>query len=207
MRQSHKVLEALALAVLVGCGDGTGEGDRTAAGERDTLSVVNPAGEEPGEAPSCSAAGLEHDESSPPGLPEPVSEMRRAIFEAAAACDYERLEALALEGGTEFTYSFGGNSTPAAYWRELEEGGQDPLAMLVRTLALPYARDTYDVEPTVLFVWPSAYSDEATGFDWLALEGLYSDEEIAIYINEGGFMGWRAGITEDGDWRFFVAGD
>jgi hypothetical protein len=41
----------------------------------------------------------------------------------------------------------------------------------------------------------------------MALEGLYSDEEIATFINYGSFLGWRVGITEGGDWQFFVAGD
>jgi hypothetical protein len=185
-------------AVLIaGCG---GDGGDTADPDRsgDQADVGRP---------TCSAAGLEWDESPPPGLPPPVAEMREAILEGAVACDYARLEALALEGGTSFSYSFGDDSSPSAYWRTLEGQDEDPMAMLVRTLALPFARETNDLPPLILYAWPSAFSEGATGFDWLAVEGLYSDEEIASFIEQGAFLGWRVGITEDGDWRFFVAGD
>jgi hypothetical protein len=207
MKQCHKVLgawmlAAWVLAVVVGCGDRASERERS--GLPDTSSAVATADTRStgGDRPTCSAAELEPDESDPPGLPAPVGEMRRGILRAAVACDYERLEALAFEGGTTFAHSFGGDSTPAAYWRALEEHGEEPLAMLVRTLALPFAREESDV-----YVWPSAATDQATGFDWMALERLYSDEEIATFINYGSFLGWRVGITEGGDWQFFVAGD
>jgi hypothetical protein len=212
MKQGHKVLGAWVLAawvlaawasaVVVACDERARQGEES--GSPDTSSAAEATADtmsDAGERPTCSAAGLEPDESDPPDLPQRVSEMRRAILRAAVACDYERLEALAFEGGTMFAHSFGGDSTPAAYWRDLEEGGEEPMGMLVRTLALPYAREG-DV-----YVWPSAASEQATGFDWMALEGLYSDEEIASFINYGSFMGWRVGITEEGDWRFFVAGD
>jgi hypothetical protein len=60
-----------------------------------------------------------------PGLPAPAAEMRRAIAEAAAACDYEALERLALSDGM-FTYSFGEGEGPAAFWRDGEARGRSP---------------------------------------------------------------------------------
>jgi hypothetical protein len=73
----------------------------------------------------CSAAGMSAELAEQAGLPAPVAEMRRAIAEAAAACDYEALEGLALSDGT-FTYSFGGGERPAAFWRDGEARGRSP---------------------------------------------------------------------------------
>ncbi len=193
---------ALAAAVAA-CGGGAekpgGAASDTTAADSARLTV---------EARSCSAAELDPvAEAEPGGLPSSVAETRRAILRAAAACDYDRLEALALQGGHAFTYSFGDNARPAEYWRGLEAAGEDPLAMLVRTLSLPWARETLEVEPFAFYVWPSAYlidSDEAA---WEAVAGLYSPEEIETMREYGGFIGYRVGITEDGEWRFFVAGD
>lgn len=155
----------------------------------------------------CSAAGVDPSPARLERLPSAVAAMRDSILEAAIACDYGRLEALALAGGPIFVYSFGVVGRPADHWRELEAGGEEPMAMLVRTLSLPWARETLEVEPHVYYVWPSAYLIEATPADWRALERLYTAEELEAMREYGGFIGWRAGITETGDWRFFVAGD
>jgi hypothetical protein len=79
--------------------------------------------------------------------------------------------------------------------------------MLVRTLSLPWAREALEVEPFVFYVWPSAYLVDADEAAWAAVAGLYTAEEIETMRDYGGFIGWRVGITEAGEWRFFVAGD
>ncbi len=160
----------------------------------------------PREPPRCSADTLQPDVSPPEGLPVPVSDMRRVILEAAANCEYERLEALALGGDIVFLHD-ADTLPPAAHWRELEGRGEAPLALLVRTLELPYARQSYDTDPRVAYLWPSAYKDGATGFDVFALKGLYSDAEIGRFIEQGSYTGSRVGILENGDWWFFVPGD
>jgi len=189
--------------VAAGCGGGperdAGAPDQdTAAPDTAAIAV---------ETPACSAAELDPHAPEQAGLPPAVAEMRRAIVRAAVACDYDRLESLALQGGAAFTYSFGDDARPAEYWRENEAAGEDPIAMLVRTLALPWARETLDIEPFVYYVWPSAYLIESSDEDWAALGALYSPEEIDLFRDYGSFIGWRVGITETGDWRFFVAGD
>jgi hypothetical protein len=190
------------LWALLACGGGdAGQPDAaepdTVAG-RDTVAL---------ETPSCSAAGLDPHQAEPAGLPPPVAEMRRAILRAAVACDYTRLEELALAGEDTFIYSFGADSQPAEHWRDLEASGQRPMAMLVGTLALPFSREIFDIEPYLLYVWPSAYLVESTDEDWAALAELYSPEELELFREYGSFIGWRVGLTETGDWRFFVAGD
>jgi hypothetical protein len=159
----------------------------------------------PTELATCSAAGLSAELESQAGLPAPVAGTRLTIAEAAVACDYERLEELALAGG-DFIYSFGGNVPPtpgeaAGFWRDEEERGSDTLANLVNLLELPYAKKGGD------YVWPSAFKDDPTDADWEALEAIYSAEEIAGFQEFGGYAGLRVGISPDGGWKFFVGGD
>lgn len=158
--------------------------------------------------PTCSAAELDATaEATPGGLPAAVADTRRAILRAAVACDYDRLEELALSGDAAFTYSFGDDDRPAEFWRQLEATGEEPLSILVRTLSLPWARESLEVEPYVFYVWPSAYLIDADDAAWEALAGLYTPDEIELFREYGSFIGWRVGITEAGQWRFFVAGD
>jgi len=196
---------ALGIAAALAAGCGGGQDREAGPGEPDTLAAETAAIAV--ETVTCSAAGLDPAAPEQAGLPPAVAETRRAIVRAAVACDYDGLESLALRGGAAFTYSFGDDARPAQYWRENEAAGESPMAMLVRTLSLPWARETLEIEPYVYYVWPSAYLIESTDEDWAALAGLYSAEEIETMRDYGSFIGWRVGITETGDWRFFVAGD
>jgi uncharacterized protein YceK len=133
------------------------------------------------------------------GLPEPVQRTHAALVEAARAGDYEALRPLIP---AEFSYTFGGpvEGGPIAYWRQIEaEGGESPLDILDRILAMPYTlyRGTY--------IWPFAYDkqpDELTAHERRIL-GEFADDFGA----GSGYLGWRAGIEPDGRWAFFIAGD
>jgi hypothetical protein len=128
--------------------------------------------------------------------------MRRRIVAAAVACDYEALVRLSRENGEEFNFSFGPGEDPAAYWRQQEREGQPTLALLVRVLNLPYAKDG------TLYVWPSVFRVGAKDADWKALEGLYPPKTLAEWRRmEDGYLGLRTGIHEKGDWMFVVGGD
>jgi hypothetical protein len=133
------------------------------------------------------------------GLPEPVQRTHAALVEAARAGDYEALRPLIP---AEFSYTFGGpvEGGPIAYWRQIEaEGGESPIDILDRILAMPYTlyRGTY--------IWPFAYDkqpDELTAHERRIL-GEFADDFGA----GSGYLGWRAGIEPDGRWAFFIAGD
>ncbi len=143
-------------------------------------------------------------------LPEPVAEIRKAIWGAAIACDYEELERLALERGEGFTFSYGGGTSPAEFWRSVEEAGtEDPLPMraLATILAMPFTRNE-----SGSYAWPTAYEESPSDDAWQALaeSGLYSQaevDEMRSPTGTGGYLGYRTAITADGDWQFFVAGD
>jgi hypothetical protein len=163
-------------------------------------SLVIPVGED------CSAANYPADPTAVQDLPAPVTEMRRSIVAAATACDFERLAELAQAG--RFTHSFGNGGDPAAFWRKAEADGE-PLGRLVQFLNRPFA--TRPAGDVTQYVWPRAYAYES----WAAvpaeareeLRPVYGTEDFKRFERFGSYNGYRIGITADGDWVFFVAGD
>lgn len=155
-------------------------------------------------APDCSAVGLPMP-AEQDGLPAPVAETRRAIAAAAIACDYRALEAL---GGTDLNTSFGGGGFQnLPLW---EGQGEGQLGTLIELFDTPYATQDFEDLPRY-YVWPSAFVfdswEEIPPADLEALHSIYTDEELDQIAGFGSYAGWRIGITEDGEWRFFVAGD
>jgi hypothetical protein len=57
------------------------------------------------------------------------------------------------------------------------------------------------------WVWPEAYADAPSDEAWEELSGIYPPDQITSWREQGQFLGYRVGITPDGDWQFFVAGD
>lgn len=157
----------------------------------------------------CSAAGLSAPPEPQPALPAAVAATRRAIAEAATACDYGRLAELAGGGRRPFTAAFGGASDVAAHWQRTEQAGDEPLRYLVGLLERPFARR--ELDGTAQFLWPSAYAydrwRDVPGEEREALRPLYDDEDFESFERFGGYAGYRVGIAADGEWLFFVAGD
>lgn len=200
------VLATLAL-VLGGCG-----ADGSEVAEPSTTGSTTTTGQEDPKA-TCSAARLSEDVPEPEGLPAPVAMMRKEILKAGVRCDYELLERLALGGDGTFQYSFGqdGPQGAAEHWRALEADEEEVLAALVELVGLPYATDAVMPEEgkgaTRIYSWPSAHQENPTEADWKALEAIYAPAEIAQWRSMGTYLGYRVGISEDGDWIYFVAGD
>ena len=141
-------------------------------------------------------AGAGASDSS--GVPEPVLEQRAAILAAARERDYDGLAQLVDPAGFEYTFGGPVAGGPAAYWRQIEEQ-ERPLDALVEVLELPYTLSRG------IYVWPFAYDkteDELTEYERELLAPLGQGGAFA-----DGYLGWRAGITPDGRWVFFIAGD
>jgi hypothetical protein len=153
----------------------------------------------------CSAAGLPMP-AEQEGLPTPVAEARRAIAAAAIACDFEALEALA---SADFVTSFGGGGFEMIPMWE-EDGTYPALALLVGLFDTPYAFQDYEDLPRHYY-WPSAFVydswEEIPPADMEALLTVYTQEQLDQSAAFGSYALWRIGITETGEWRFFVAGD
>jgi len=201
------VILAMGLIPLL---SGSGEPDGTLAEPSPTTAPV-PATTDPTTPATtvvvadCSAEGM----SMPPhqeGLPAPVAETRRAVAAAAIACDYDTLEALA---GPELTTSFGGGGFDnIPRWEE--EGTYPALQLLVELFETPFATQDFEDVPRY-YVWPSAFVydtwEEIPAADLEALLTVYTQEELDEIAGFGSYAGWRIGITDDGQWQFFVAGD
>jgi hypothetical protein len=204
---------ALVLALLVaatGCGSESASDDGAAPPTTVTVTETETETAPPPEPDTTCSTSTIRATLPEQDLPEPVAEIREAIWGAAIACDYEELERLALERGEGFTFSYGGGTSAAEFWRNVEEAGaEDPLPMraLATILAMPFTRNE-----SGSYAWPTAYEESPSDEAWqdLSDSGLYSQDEVAAMRDAyggGGYLGYRTAITADGDWQFFVAGD
>ncbi len=155
-------------------------------------------------AAECSATGVAVP-SEPTDLPDQVSDVRLGIVEAAAACDLATLEGLAA---ANFTTHFGGGGVEEL--RNWEEAGDGKLGILLEILGMSYGiQETGDGD--TYYVWPAAFAydswDEISDEHMDELRAIYTEEELEQLSLMGVYAGWRTGISADGDWRFFVAGD
>ena len=140
----------------------------------------------------------------PPDLPTVVADKHRAIVAAAEAGDYELLAELA---GAPFEATFGGPVDDlVAYWADLD---------LAPTIAATFelSHSVLAADTVCLYQWPGAFSAAYPTWDDVPAElidelrSLYTDDELDGFADFGGFIGYRGGITADGDWVFFLAGD
>ncbi|HWL32099.1 MAG TPA: hypothetical protein VNP89_00725 [Gaiellaceae bacterium] len=217
-----RLLPAIALAALALAGCGSEDADEagsslpttteavtdtqpaTTETETETETQTDTGTETGGE---CSTSGLRltlPDQD----LPAAVADVRKRVFDAAIACDYDTLEQIALEKGAGFTFSYGGGTDASDYWRDVEESSSEqpkPMRALATILTLPFTRNE-----SGSYAWPTAYNENPTDEAWrdLVYAGLYTAEEVELMQTQGtGYLGYRTAITADGDWQFFVAGD
>lgn len=158
---------------------------------------------------ACSAGELPPEPVPRPDLPSPVDKLRRALIAAAVSCDYEALSARATSGGGPFTFSYGDSTDPAGFWRRAEAEGERPLWHLVQVLQLSSDIVERSAPEADIHVWPSVAAKESdAGWSEVADAGLFTDAELdAMREGGSGYLGYRVGITAEGDWLFFVAGD
>lgn len=163
----------------------------------------------------CSAAGLTpelRDQEIPPA----VEETRALLAELAVACDLEELAALAAADQT--TISYGLPDDAAAYWEQVEDEGDPALRMLRVLLETDPFVQTFESADMTIATWPALaaldpnvpeHADRMEGaIEDVVATGLYTREEVDEILSHGsGWLGWRVGITDDGTWAFFVAGD
>jgi hypothetical protein len=210
--RGRKWIHPAALAVLVLTACAQGEGNSAPPTRSDPVdgatATVTPSSP-PSGGSDCSAAASSASLEPQPGLPDRVEEVRQAIAKAAGRCEYGRLAALAREDGDQFTFTFGAADDPGPYWRRGEEAGRDPMKFLAGMLDRPFGQ--VSAGDLTLYIWPSA----ATYPSWAevppearnALRPLYGDEDFQQFAQFGSYIGYRVGITETGDWLYFVAGD
>lgn len=145
-------------------------------------------------------------------LPEPVRAMREKIIEAAKDADFEALKPLIGDGADATQFSLTPvEGDPLDYLRSLggDEDGYEILAILEEVLEAGYAVFDPGTENEV-YVWPyftATSLDTLTPKQRVELFKLVTSGDYEDMKSFGAYIFFRAGITPDGKWQFFVAGD
>lgn len=163
---------------------------------------------------ACSGAQVPVADVVPAGVPAATAERMTAIVAAAQGCDYAGLAALAFDGGGRFTATFGEDfgdeDSLAAYWEDLEEAGEPVTATLVKLMTLPTHESVstrVDGTDVAIHVAPRLMGEGPTAENRSELVELFGERQVDAWMADGMYLGWRAGITADGEWMFFVIGD
>jgi hypothetical protein len=152
----------------------------------------------------CSADELGSELLGQPDLPAAVAELRTTLYEAARACDWEALRGLLDEGA--FSYSFGEDGDPIGFWQREEFLHYQPMRYIADMLQRPFGVVESDGLP--IYAWPSAHTygswDAVPEAEKEALRPLYDDLDFGFFGEFGGYLGYRIGITLDGDWAQWI---
>ncbi|MCV0397682.1 MAG: hypothetical protein K5872_17740 [Rhizobiaceae bacterium] len=145
-------------------------------------------------------------------LPEPVRRMHGLLVEACRSGDIERLRPLIETGQNATQLSFGAiGSDPIEFLREMsgDSEGHEILAIMLEVLSAGYV-NLDPGQPQELYVWPYFFA--------VPLENLDAGQRVELFKivtagdyedmkTYGAYIFYRLGITPEGRWAFFVAGD
>jgi hypothetical protein len=145
-------------------------------------------------------------------LPEPVKATRDKLIEAARSGDPEALRAIIGTGEDATQFSLGGTTEdPLKFLLSLsgDEGGQEILAILLEILDAGYVH--LDIgTPQELYVWPYFFAIPLEKLDnrqKVELFKIVTSGDVEDMKSFGAYIFYRAGISPDGRWRFFLAGE
>jgi hypothetical protein len=145
-------------------------------------------------------------------LPEPVRRTHDLLLEACKSGDVEKLRPLIATGENGTQLSFGGvDGDPIAYLKNLsaDKEGREILAILEEVLTAGYVHMDPG-SPNEMYVWPYFFAvplDRLTPAQRVELFKIVTANEYEDMVTYGSYIFYRAGITPDGRWSFFVAGD
>jgi len=149
---------------------------------------------------------VEYDASK---LPTPVRRLREQIIEAASTGDPEQLRPVVDANGEPPMFSFGDVPDPIDYLKSLsgDTGGREILAILIEVLEAGYVH--VDVgTPDEMYVWPyfARYPiDKLTPRQLVELFKLVYAGDYEDMLAYDHYTWFRAGISPDGIWRYFLA--
>ncbi len=146
-------------------------------------------------------------------LPVPVKHMRDLIVEAARKGDIEALRPLIGTGPdtTQLSFGSGIEGDPIEYVKGLsgDEEGQEILAILQEIMESGYVMQD-DGNGGKLFVWPyfaGVPIDKLTPPQRVELFKIITSGDYEDMKSYGSYIFYRVGITPEGKWQYFVAGD
>ena len=167
--------------------------------------VVTP---EPPAAPNQPLPEIQYDASK---LPVPVARLRQQIIDAAATGDPEKLRPIIEANDPPPQLSFDEIGDPIAFLKSSsgDEGGREILAILTEVLEAGFVHVGVGTKDD-MYVWPYfAYYpvDDLTPPQLVELFKLVYAGDYEDMKAYGAYLYYRVGISPDGQWKFFVAGD
>ena len=146
-------------------------------------------------------------------LPQAVQDTRKKILDIAKAGKIDALKPLLGDGGeTSPMLSLGEyDGTPLEFLKSLsgDSNGQELLAILVDLLESGYAHLDAGT-PNEVYVWPYFFAyplDKLDDRQMVELYQIVTAGDFEEMKGVGAYIFYRLGITPDGSWKFFVAGD
>jgi hypothetical protein len=145
-------------------------------------------------------------------LPEPVKQKHQALMEACKSGDIEKLRPLLETGENGTQLSFGAiEGDPIAYLKQLSGDGEgrEVLAILEEILSAGYVHLDAGTQND-MYVWPYFVGiplNRLTPAQQVELFKILTANDYEEMKTYGSYIFYRLGITPDGKWSFFVAGD
>ena len=145
-------------------------------------------------------------------LPEPVRRMRERIVEAAKSGDIEQLRPLLGLGDDTTIVSFGdpeGDPLETLKGQSGDPEGQEILAILEEVLEAGFVH-LEPGTPNELYVWPYFFGlplDKLDARQRVELFKIVTAGDLEDMKQFGAYIFYRSGITPEGRWAFFVAGE
>lgn len=145
-------------------------------------------------------------------LPFPARKMHELISEAAASGDIGKLRAYIGTGSDQTMLSFGSRpDDPIEFLKSLsgDKAGYEILAILKEVLESGFIK-LEEGSANELYVWPYFYGmplDALTPAQRVEMYRLLTHGDYEDMRMFGAYVFYRLGITPQGRWQFFVAGD
>jgi hypothetical protein len=159
--------------------------------------------------PNAPVPAVEYDLSK---LPAPVRDLHDKLVAAAKAGLIEAVRPLLKtgEGPTQLSLA-GVDNDPITFLKSLsgDEGGQEILAILLEVLEAGYVHLSPGT-PEELYVWPYFFAvplDKLTNMQRVELFKLVTSGDYEDMKSFGAYIFYRVGISPDGKWQFFLAGE
>ena len=148
---------------------------------------------------------------SPDQLPEPVRKTWKSLVDAARSGNIEALRPLIAAQPEPPMFTFGNVEDPIEHLKSLsgDPHGREMLAILLEILEIGFVRVEQGTEND-MYIWPY--------FADVPLERLTAEQTVELFtiltagdyqdmLSYGAYIFFRVGISPDGAWQFFVAGD
>jgi hypothetical protein len=144
-------------------------------------------------------------------LTEKARRTRERILEAARTGDIGKVATVMQSNEMMPVFSFGGERDPVEFWKSSypDSEGIEVLAILIEILEMPFVHVDRGTAQE-MFVWPYFYGmplAKLTPEQKVELFRLVTGTDWREMSDFGAYIFFRVGISPDGVWHFFVAGD